>query len=156
LDPGGATLGKLIAALVLYLHGSYRHAFGVLLIPAILCLTALTIARVAYPRPHELEDRTAQLQTKEFSKAYWIYAAAGAFIACGFADFLLIAFHFQKAGVVSQKVIPVFYAVAMAMGALASLVVGKWLDQIGLPVLLLAFFLPALFSTFRVSGWIHV
>jgi MFS family permease len=144
LDQGGATIGPLIAALIFYLHGSYRSAFAVLLIPALLCLATLTIARVSYPRPEELEKRTPSfLKTKGFPKAYWIYLAAGMLIACGFADFSLIAFHFNKTGIVTQSLIPIFYAGAMAMGGLASLVVGRLLDRIGLRVLLLAFFLPA-------------
>lgn len=144
LDQTGATIGPLIAALILYSHGSYRRAFGVLLIPAILCLATLTLAQIAYPRPTELEDGTAQfLQMEGFSKAYWIYLAAGTFIACGFTDFSLIAFHFQKAAVLSQKVIPLFYAAAMAMGAITSVLIGKLLDRIGLPAVLLAFSLPA-------------
>lgn len=40
--------------------------------------------------------------------------AAGALIAAGFADFSLIAFHFQKTATVAQGLTPVFYAMAMA------------------------------------------
>src|SRR5438132_4197876 len=73
LDQGGATVGPLITALVLYLHGGYHGAFAALLIPAALCLITLVIARLLYPRPHELEERPAQfLQVRGFSKAYWI------------------------------------------------------------------------------------
>src|SRR3974377_28003 len=39
LDQAGATLGPLITAVVLYRHGGYRHAFAVLLVSALLCLT---------------------------------------------------------------------------------------------------------------------
>src|SRR5712691_1753590 len=60
LDQGGATVGPLITALVLYLHGSYQNAFAVLLISALLCLGTLIIARVFYPRPHELEEKPAR------------------------------------------------------------------------------------------------
>jgi hypothetical protein len=60
-------------------------------------------------------------------------------IAAGFADFSLIAFHFQKTASVPQGLVPVFYAVAMGTGALASLVFGKLLDKMGLPILLVAF-----------------
>jgi MFS family permease len=144
LDQGGATVGPLLTALVLYLHGTYQRAFATLLAPAALCLITLTFARVAYPRPQELEQRTPRfLQGKGFSKTYWTYVAAGALIACGFADFSLIAFHFHKKATVAQNVIPVFYAAAMAAGALASLVLGRLLDRIGLPALLIGFSLPA-------------
>jgi MFS family permease len=46
MDQGGATLGPLIVALVLFLKGGYRHAFALLLIPALLCLGTLVIARL--------------------------------------------------------------------------------------------------------------
>lgn len=153
LDQTGATLGPLITALVLYLHGGYHHAFAVLLIPALLCLGTLAAARLLYPRPHELEETTARiLKTRGFSKAYWTYLAAGGLIAAGFADFSLIGFHFQKAGTVTQDFIPVLYAVAMATGAVAALVFGRLLDKLGQPVVLVAFFLSALFAPFVFLG----
>jgi predicted MFS family arabinose efflux permease len=153
LDQGGATVGPLITALVLYFKGGYRDAFAILLISGLLCLATLVVARILYPRPHELEERSGEfLQTKGFSRAYWIYLGAGALIAAGFADFSLIAFHFQKAATVSQSSTPVFYAVAMGMGGLASLVFGRLLDKLGPPILLLAFFLSALFAPFVFLG----
>jgi hypothetical protein len=107
LDQAGATVGPLITALVLYLHGGYQHAFAVLLISALLCFGTLVVARIYYPRPHELEEKSVRfLQTKGFSKAYWLYLAAGALIAAGFSDFSLIAFHFQKAATVLKASFP--------------------------------------------------
>ena len=153
LDQGGATVGPLITALVLYLHGSYQNAFAVLLISALLCLGTLIIARVFHPRPHELEEKPARsLLTKKFSKRYWLYLIAGALIAAGFADFALIAFHFQKTAIVAQSMIPVFYAAAMASGALGSLFFGRLLDKFGLPILFLAILLSALFAPFVFFG----
>ena len=152
LDQAGATVGPLITALVLYLHGSYRHAFAALLIPAVLCLTVLAIAKTGYPRPHELEERVPRLpRARGFSKAYWTYLAAGALIASGFADFSLIAFHFQKTAKVAPDLIPVFYATAMATAALASLVFGWLLDRGRLP-LAAAFFLPAFSAPLAFLG----
>jgi MFS family permease len=147
LDQTGATIGPLITALILYLHGGYHKAFAALLVTALLSLGSLVVARIAYPRPHELEERKPTvLQTKGFTKSYWLYAVAGMCVAAGFADFSLVAFHFQKTNVVPQHVIPVFYSAAMVTGAFASLIFGKLLDKLGLPVVLLAFFLAALFA----------
>lgn len=144
LDQTGATMGPLITALVLYLRGGYHRAFASLLMPALLCLSVLAVARLLYPRPHELEERRPHfLEASSFPEVYWIYLAAGACIAAGFADFSLIAFHFHRTGAVAQDLVPVFYAIAMAVGALASLVFGRFLDKIGLPVLLLAVTLSA-------------
>ncbi|HEV2455054.1 MAG TPA: MFS transporter [Verrucomicrobiae bacterium] len=147
LDQTGATLGPLITALILYLHGGYHYAFAVLLITAILSLASLVIARIFYPRPHELEERSpVALQAKGFSRVYWLYAIAGMCVAAGFADFSLIAFHFQRTSVVPQSLIPVFYSVAMVTGAITPLIFGKLLDKMGLAILLLAFLLGALFA----------
>ncbi len=109
LDPTGATIGPLLTALVLYFHGGYHYAFALLLIPALLCLAAVTVARIAYPRPHELESREpVKLEAKGFSKTYWLYVVAGALVAAGFADFSLVAFHFQKTKTVAESAIPIF------------------------------------------------
>ncbi|HEU5396374.1 MAG TPA: MFS transporter, partial [Verrucomicrobiae bacterium] len=147
LDQTGATAGPLITALVLYLHGGYRHAFAALLISAVLSLASLTAARLFYPRPHELEERKpTRLRTKGFSRAYWLYAVAGMFLAAGFADFSLVAYHFQKDQLMSPALVPVFYSAAMVTSAFTSLLLGRWLDRFGLPVILGAFFVSAFFA----------
>jgi len=147
LDQTGATIGPLIMALVLYFHGGYHHAFAFLLIPALLCLGAATVARIFYPRPHELESREpVKLEAKGFSKTYWLYAVAGMLIAAGFSDFALVSFHFQKAATVPQSWVPIFYSVAMVAAAIAALLFGKLLDQFGLPIVLIAFALGAAFA----------
>lgn len=157
LDQAGATLGPLTVALVLYLKGGYRQGFAVLLISAVLCLATIIAARFLYPRPHELDRKPAQLSdAKALDKAYWLYVVAAALIAAGFADFALISFHFEKAAVVSKQVVPVYYSVAMAMGAISALVFGRMLDKLGFGTLIFAFFLEALFAPFAFStqAWI--
>lgn len=66
---------------------------------------------------------------------FWIYVAGAALAAAGFADFPLIAFHFQQAGTVSPGLTPVFYAVAMAVSGSGSLVLGRVFDRAGIGVL---------------------
>jgi MFS family permease len=147
LDQTGATIGPVIVALVIFFHGGYHHAYAALLLPALLCLVAVTLARIFYPRPHELEKRAPLiLQPRGFSKSYWLYLIAGALIAAGFADFSLIAFHFQSTQIMAPGLIPVFYALAMIVAALSALLFGKLLDQLGLPAVVAAFFLGALFA----------
>src|SRR5881396_1913362 len=60
LDQAGATIGPLLMALILYLNGGFRTGFGVLLIPALLCLGILVVARFLHPRPQELEELSTQ------------------------------------------------------------------------------------------------
>ena len=144
LDQAGATIGPLLMALILYLNGGFRTGFAVLLIPALLCLTTLLAARLLHPRPHELErgaDHT--FARTNLNRAYWIYFLAGALIAAGLADFVLIGFHFQKADAVPTNLIPLFYAVAMASGALASIPLGRLFDRFGANISLFAFLISA-------------
>ena len=153
LDQAGAMIGPLLVALVLYLNGGYRTGFGVLLIPALLCLGILVVARLLYPRPHELEEATGHaFVTTNLAAPYWIYLGAGALIAAGLADFALIGFHFHKANTVPTNLIPVFYAVAMGSSALASIPLGRLFDRFGANIALLAFFISAGSAPFVFLG----
>jgi len=153
LDQAGATIGPLLMALVLYLHGGYRTGFGILLIPALLCLGTLLVARFLHPRPHELEETAEHaFATTNLTQAYWIYMVAGALLAAGFADFALIGFHFQKANVIPGNEIPVFYAAAMAASALASIPLGRIFDRLGPNASLFAFLISAVAAPFIFLG----
>src|SRR5512133_1015546 len=153
LDQAGATIGPLLMALILYLNHGFRTGFGVLLIPAVCCLAILVAARLLHPRPHELEEGAGHaLATKNLTRAYWIYLAAGALIAAGCADFSLIFFHFHKANIVSADLIPVFYAVAMASSALASIPLGRLFDRFGANISLFAFVISAAAAPFVFLG----
>jgi predicted MFS family arabinose efflux permease len=158
LDQTGATIGPLLMALILYFKGGFRTGFAVLLIPAVLCLTTLLTARLLHPRPHELERGAEDTSARtNLNRAYWIYFLAGALIAAGFADFALIGFHFQKADAVPTNLIPLFYAVAMVSGALASIPLGRLFDRFGANISLFAFVIssaaaPLVFlGTFRFA-----
>src|SRR5881296_2934021 len=71
LDQAGATIGPLLMALILYLNGGFRTGFTVLLIPALLCLGTLVLARLLHPRPHELEKGTGHaLTTTNLTQVY--------------------------------------------------------------------------------------
>jgi predicted MFS family arabinose efflux permease len=153
LDQTGATVGPLVVAYVLYRKGGYPHAFAVLLVSAILCLGTLVVARSVNPRGREGPGRAPALPSMARRPApYWCFFAGGLLIAAGFADFSLIAFHLQRARVVADDIIPVFYSVAMATGALGSLALGPLLDRFGRPVLLTAFAVPVLFAPLVFLG----
>src|SRR5205823_13969886 len=127
--------------------------FGLLHAPALLCVGILVLARLLLSRPHELEACAGYtLATTNLTRAYWTYLVAGALLAAGFADFALIGFHFQKANVVQGKLIPVFYAVAMAASALASIPLGRLFDRFGPNVAPLAFLVSAAAAPCIVLG----
>ena len=152
-DQFGATVGPLVVAWVLFLKGSYRNGYAILLVSALLCLGMLVVAWHLFPKPQDLDKQEAAgLETKGFSRAYWLYVLAGSLIAAGFADFSLIAFHFQKTASVPVPWIPILYAVAMAMAGLSSLFFGRLLDKVGLKNLLVALFMGAFFGPFVFMG----
>jgi predicted MFS family arabinose efflux permease len=153
LDQFGATLGPLIVAWVLFTKNSYKYGYGVLLISALLCLAMLSAARLFFPKPQDLDKKEAVgLETKGLTNSYWLYWVGGALIAAGFADFALIAFHFDKTNNVPTHWIPILYAAAMAVGGISSLIFGRLLDKIGPKVMLIAFFLGAFFAPFVFLG----
>jgi predicted MFS family arabinose efflux permease len=146
LDQIGATLGPLVVAAVLMLNGDYRTGFAVLLIPALAAISVLVAARWLYPRPQELEPAGRTLSAQGFSRAYWIYLAGACLVAAGYADYPLLAYHFERIGSVSKDWIPILYAIAMAVDGLAALLFGRWFDRRGIAVLIVATAISAFFA----------
>lgn len=136
LDQLGAMGGPLVVAFVLVHRGNYRSAFAVLLVPAVLTLALLVVARILYPKPQDLEVSHAKMETGGLPRVFWIYLAGAALVAAGFADFALITYHFQRASVIPNTWVPVFYSIAMGVSGLGSLVFGHLFDRVGLWILI--------------------
>lgn len=73
-------------------------------------------------------------------------------IAAGYADFPLIAYHFKKVSVVSDSQIPIFYAVAMGVDALAAILFGRLFDRVGISILIVVALLSSLFAPLVFLG----
>jgi predicted MFS family arabinose efflux permease len=106
----------------------------------------LLAARWLYPRPQELEPAGRTLSAQGFSRAYWIYLAGACLVASGYADYPLLAYHFERIGSVSKDWIPILYAIAMAVDGLAALLFGRWFDRRGIAVLIVATAISAFFA----------
>ncbi|HTP28369.1 MAG TPA: MFS transporter [Anaeromyxobacteraceae bacterium] len=152
LDQLGALFGPLAVALVLARHGKYSTAFAVLLAPALVTLAILLVARLLYPRPEDLESTAPDVQAAGLPRAFWLYLAGAALVAAGFADFQLIAYHFEKADAVRDTWIPVAYSLAMAVSGAGSLLFGRMFDRLGLSVLLPLTLISALFAPLVFLG----
>lgn len=152
LDQFGALFGPLVVAAVLTWRGSYQLAFAVLLIPALVMLSLLLVARLTYPRPEDLERNPPNLQTRGLPRVFWIYLAGAIIVAAGFADFPFMAYHFQRASVVPGSLIPVFYAVAMGVSGTGSLLFGRLFDRFGILVLIPLTLLTAVFAPLAFFG----
>jgi MFS family permease len=152
MDQIGAVTGPLIVAAVLYYRGGYREGFAVLLLPAVLALVVITLAARLYPHPQHLEVSAPTLETAGFTRPYWLYIIAVGLLGAGYADFPLIAYHFGKTAVLPSDYIPLFYAVAMGVDAVAALVLGRLFDRLGMPVIMVTAALSALFAPLVFLG----
>ena len=151
LDEIGATIGPLLVALVVFMRGSYRTAFAILLVSAVLALGALTRARMIFPLPAELEKGRAATG-RGFSRAYWLYMLAASCFAAGLMSFEFVSYHLASTKTVSAQWIPVSLALSTGCGVIASLVLGKLYDRHGLPVVLVAVVVSAAFSPLVFFG----
>lgn len=131
MDQIGAMIGPIIVAGVLAWKSSYQYGFAVLAVPAVLALAVLAVARITYPQPHDLEPSFNAGKNIGLRSTFWLYLAAVACIALGFADYPLAAFHMKTTGIVTDKWIPLIYAGAMGVDALSALVLGRLYDRGG-------------------------
>jgi MFS family permease len=155
LDETGATLGPLLIALVLLMKGDFRTGYALLLVSAILALASLTVARVNFPVPKDLEKgRTAS--AAGFAGSYWFYMLAGSLFAAGLMSFEFISYHLSHSNVVTGHWIPLFLTLSTAVGVVMSLVLGKLYDRIGMPTVIAAVVLSSLFSPFVFLGGFSV
>ena len=144
LDTTGAILGPLAVSGALALGLGYRISFAMLLVPALLSIAVLLIARFHFPSPRDLEARETIESPRAFSANFWTYVAGAAFVAEGFVDFSLIAFHFSKTTLVPETWIPVLYAAAMTSAAVAAISLGRLFDRFGIRVMAPATLISAL------------
>lgn len=152
LDQTGATLGPLIVAGVLALRGDYRLAFAWLLVPALLALSVLVLARLRFPRPHDLEINRAPPALPGGRRDLLLFFLATALIAAGYADFPLIAYRLGRDHVLDPAWIPVLYSLGNVAAGAAALVLGRAYDRHGLGVLIHATVVPALFAPLVMLG----
>lgn len=146
LDQIGAILGPLLVSIVLYSSGSYQMSFGMLLIPALSALLVLTVAKITFPRPQDLEVANPELQPSGFSRNFWLYIAAVCCVAAGYVDFPLIAYHFKLRSVLPDVWMPIFFSIAMAADGVSALICGRMYDKKGISALIFVTALASFFS----------
>jgi MFS family permease len=152
LDQFGAMFGPLAVAAVLVHHGSYQEAFAILLIPALINLSLVLLARVLYPKPQDMETSPLAVGGSHLPRVFWIYLLGAVLVAAGFADYPLIAFHFARTKSVPAEWIAIFYSVAMAVSGTGSLVLGRLFDRFGFVVLVVLTLVSAMFAPLVFLG----
>jgi MFS family permease len=153
LDQFGALAGPLVVALIVAASNhDYKTAFAALAVPAAIMLSLLIVARLLYPRPQDLEAAPGHVRAQGLPRVFWIYLAGAALVAVGFADFPIMAYHFQKAATVHADLIPIFYAAAMAVSGIGSLLFGRLFDRHGIGILVPLTLLAAAYAPLAFLG----
>lgn len=141
LDQIGAVAGPLLFVAALAAGGDYRGGFALLAIPFVLLVIALAAAWKSMPDPLGFEagvraPRTQDTKAGE-NRRLRLYAVFTALTMAGFVVFPLLAFHYKALGIIPDAEIPLFYAIAMGVDAVAALAIGKAYDRYGIGVLAL-------------------
>lgn len=164
LDQAGALTGPLLVAAVLALTGDdYGPALVMLAVPGALALGLVVWLRVKVPHPARYELGPAATETAggprqtlagadRLPPTFWVYAVFAGLTMTGFATFGVLSFHLVTAGLLTAAAVPVLYAGAMVVDAVAAVATGWGYDRHGASVLLalpvVAALVPALaFST---------
>ena len=88
--------------------------------------------------------------------AFWAYAAFAALTMTGFATFGVLSFHLVEAGLLSAAAVPVLYAAAMVVDALAAVATGFAYDRFGTIVLVALPVVAAAVPALAFSGTVSV
>ena len=136
LDQIGAITGPLIFTVLFVLLGKgnrairdYQEGYSLLWIPLILVMLCIFLAWRRVPNPQVLENSVIKSREAEkISKTIWIYTVFTFVTTIGFANFALIGYHFKAKHVLTDAQIPLFYALAMGVDAVAALAIGKAYD----------------------------
>jgi MFS family permease len=156
LDQFGAFLGPLFVFMVLSFKGdtslsAYQLSFGLLGIFGVLTIVILVIAKFKYPHPDEFEEVSPKGSLKG-NKAFIFYMAGVTFIALGFIDYPLLAFHLESNPTFDPIFIPLLYSLAMGIDAISALIFGSIFDKKGIIALIIAIIISAFIAPLFFLG----
>lgn len=149
LDQAGALVGPLAVAGVLAATADdYGPALLTLAVPGALALALVVWLRIQVPRPAGYE-RVAEPaaaaksarrapdagEVARLPRGFWAFAGFAGLTMTGFATFGVLSFHLVSAGLLPASAVPVLYAAAMVVDALAAIATGWAYDRYG-PVVL--------------------
>ena len=170
LDQIGAFLGPVLLYLVMLFKtiGTtfeiYSTCFAVLAIPGAITIIMLLITRKKFPNPENFEPEAKEFVPFEMKKSFKYYIMGISLFAFGFIDYSLVIMHISRnftsiagglaetSSIINSGTIPLLYAGAMLVDAVAALVFGYMYDKKGVKVLVLSTIISAPFSAFVFLG----
>lgn len=166
LDQIGAFLGPVLLYLVMLCKtdGStfqiYSFCFAVLAIPGVITLILLLVTKHKFPNPEQFEPSPKQYIPFRMKKEFLFYIAGISLFAFGFVDYSIILMHVSRnfaglaaglqetSSIINSGTLPLLYAGAMLVDAVAALVFGLLYDKKGVSVLVWSTLLSAPFAVF--------
>ena len=166
LDQIGAFLGPVLLYLVMLfrqegpLFRIYASCFAVLAIPGAVTLILLLVTRAKFPNPERFEPEPKEYIPFKLKKKFILYIAGISLFAFGFLDYSLVIMHVSQnytslapglaetSSLVNSGTLPLLYAGAMLVDAVAALVFGMLYDKKGVGVLVLSTLISAPFAFF--------
>lgn len=165
LDQIGAFLGPVLLYVVMLFktEGStfeiYKTCFAFLLIPGLITIIMLFVTKYKFPNPEHFEPEPKEYIPFKLKDKFIYYIIGISLFAFGFIDYALIVMHISKTfGALSQGVvtsslinsetIPLLYAGAMLVDAIAAMVFGYMYDRNGVKALVLSTIISAPFGVF--------
>lgn len=152
MDQVGAFAGPLLLAGTAAVTGLLWPGLALLAIPGAVCLLLLAQLRrrvpaVAEPDPEEADGPRAgaagppglarRTLGADLPREFHLFSLAAALATAGLMTFGVISFRFVQDGLVTLAAVPLVYALAMAVEAVAALATGDLFDRYGGRVLLL-------------------
>jgi MFS family permease len=135
LDQIGAVAGPLMFAGLLLLSrvklktvNDYQFGYSFYWLPFCLLMICVYVAFRKVPDPSQLEGIPARPMPDKLSKVFWTYNLFTFLSTAGYVNFILMGYHFKAKGILTDSQIPFFYAIAMAVDAVAALIIGKAYD----------------------------
>ena len=166
LDQIGAFLGPVLLYLVMLFKTEgtafqiYSACFAVLAVPGAVTILLLLYTRRRFPNPEDFEPAPKSYVPFRMKKGFLFYIAGISLFAFGFMDYSLIVMHVAGTGAelapglvkdalfVNEETLPLLYAGAMLVDAVAALVFGFLYDKRGVRVLVWSTLLSAPFPIF--------
>lgn len=166
LDQIGAFLGPVLLYLVMLFKTDgttfeiYSACFAVLAIPGAITIALLLITKYKFPNPEHFEPEEKEFVPFKMKKEFILYIAGISLFAFGFIDYSLIIMHVSKtytdisahlaetSSIVNSGTLPLLYAGAMLVDAVAALVFGLMYDKNGVKALAWSTMLSAPFAIF--------
>ena len=135
LDQLGAFLGPLIFTALFYFVGSsglevFQLGYQLLVIPFIILMVVLALVHRKFVREKLTPEVDTTQKPPRLQPIFWIYSAFTFFVAFGLINFSLIGYHLKTQQIVSDGMVPILYAVAMAVDALVAIFIGKGYDRL--------------------------